>query len=82
MKQNLVVLKGFFDGFFKLSPPLWGGFLAGWPGLPNNERHETWWARLVFGLIFVSKLPLPVALDMLGSIATYSITEGVQVLSE
>ena len=77
MKQNVVGLRGFFDGFFKLPLPLWGGFLAGWPGLPNNENHETWWARLVFGLTFVSKLPLPVALDMLGSIATYSITQGV-----
>ncbi|KAL7508077.1 hypothetical protein ACHAXN_005160 [Cyclotella atomus] len=77
MKQNVVGLRGFFDGFFKLPLPLWGGFLAGWPGLPNNENHETWWSRLVFGLSFVSKLPLPVALDMLGSIAAYSITEGV-----
>ena len=79
MKQNVVGLRGFFDGFFKLPLPLWGGFLAGWPGLPNNENHETWWARLVFGLTFVSKLPLPVALDMLMSIATYSITEGVSL---
>lgn len=77
MKQNVVGLRGFFDGFFKLPLGLWGGFLAGWPGLPNNENHETWWARLVFGLTFVSKLPVSVAVDMLGSIATYSISEGV-----
>ena len=77
MKQNVVGLRGFFDGFFKLPLPLWGGFLAGWPGLPNNENHETWFYRLVFGLTFVSKLPISVALDMLGSIATYSITQGV-----
>jgi lycopene beta-cyclase len=77
MKQNVVGLRGFFDGFFKLPLPLWGGFLAGWPGLPNNDKHETWWARLVYGLTFVSKLPVSVALDMLGSIASYSITEGV-----
>eukprot|EP00579_Thalassiosira_antarctica_P000481 CAMPEP_0201866626 /NCGR_PEP_ID=MMETSP0902-20130614/1139_1 /ASSEMBLY_ACC=CAM_ASM_000551 /TAXON_ID=420261 /ORGANISM="Thalassiosira antarctica, Strain CCMP982" /LENGTH=622 /DNA_ID=CAMNT_0048391631 /DNA_START=68 /DNA_END=1936 /DNA_ORIENTATION=+ len=77
MKQKVEGLRGFFDGFFKLPLELWGGFLAGWPGLPNNEAHETWWARLVFGLSFVSKLPVPVALDMLGSIAAYSITEGV-----
>ena len=30
-----------------------------------------------FGLTFVSKLPPQVAFDMLASIATYSITEGV-----
>ena len=77
MKQNVVGLRGFFDGFFKLPLPLWGGFLAGWPGLPNNDKHETWWARLVYGLTFVSKLPVSVALDMLGRIASYSITEGV-----
>lgn len=77
MKQYVVGLRGFFDGFFKLPLPLWGGFLAGWPGLPNNENHETWFNRLVFGLTFVSKLPISVALDMLGSIAAYSITEGV-----
>ncbi|KAL7529477.1 hypothetical protein ACHAXR_002987, partial [Thalassiosira sp. AJA248-18] len=77
MKQNVEGLRGFFDGFFKLPLPLWAGFLAGWPGLPNNENHENWWARLVFGLTFVSKLPVQVALDMLGSIAAYSITEGV-----
>jgi len=77
MKQKVEGLRGFFDGFFKLPLEQWGGFLAGWPGLPNNETHETWWARLVFGLSFVSKLPVPVALDMLGSIAAYSITEGV-----
>ena len=45
--------------------------------MPNNENHETWWARLVFGLTFVSKLPPKVALDMLASIVTYSISEGV-----
>lgn len=77
MKQNVEGLRGFFDGFFKLPLSLWGGFLAGWPGLPNNENHETWWARLKFGLTFVSKLPLPVAADMLASIATYSISEVV-----
>jgi len=77
MKQKVEGLRGFFDGFFKLPLELWGGFLAGWPGLPNNVNHETWWARLVFGLTFVSKLPVPVALDMLTSIATYSISEGV-----
>ena len=79
MKQNVVGLRGFFDGFFKLPLPMWGGFLAGWPGLPNNENHETWWARLMFGLTFVSKLPLPVAFDMLTSIVAYSISEGVSL---
>jgi len=77
MKQNVVGLRGFFDGFFKLSLPLWGGFLAGWPGLPFNDAHESWLARLWFGLSFIVRIPLPVALDMAASIAMYTITEGV-----
>lgn len=71
MKQDVVGLRGFFDGFFRLPMPLWGGFLAGWPGLPDNDKHETWGARLWFGLQFVARLPLPVALNMLGSIVAY-----------
>lgn len=76
MKQNVEGLRGFFDGFFRLPMEMWGGFLAGWPGLPNNDKHDNWFARLWFGLTFVSKLPPKVALDMLTSIVTYSITEG------
>jgi lycopene beta-cyclase len=76
MKQNVVGLRGFFDGFFQLPLPLWAGFLAGWPGLPNNDKHESWVARLWFGLVFVSKLPLSVAVDMFTSIVTYSLTTG------
>jgi lycopene beta-cyclase len=76
MKQNVVGLRGFFDGFFQLPLPLWAGFLAGWPGLPNNDKHESWLARLWFGLVFVSKLPLSVAVDMFTSIVTYSLTTG------
>mmetsp|Transcript_16106 Transcript_16106/g.30417 ORF Transcript_16106/g.30417 Transcript_16106/m.30417 type:complete len:636 (+) Transcript_16106:103-2010(+) len=77
MKQNVEGLRGFFDGFFRLPMELWSGFLAGWPGLPNNDKHETWFARLYFGLTFVSKLPPKVALDMLFSIITYSVKEGI-----
>ena len=77
MKQKVEGLRGFFDGFFKLPMDMWGGFLAGWPGLPNNDKHETWSARLLFGLTFVSKLPPAVALDMLLSIIGYSISEGI-----
>lgn len=77
MKQNVVGLRGFFGGFFKLPLSMWGGFLAGWPGLPYNANHENWTARLIYGLTFVSKLPPSVALDMIGSIIAYSITEGL-----
>eukprot|EP00536_Pseudo-nitzschia_multiseries_P001638 jgi/Psemu1/181616/e_gw1.21.234.1 len=73
MKQDVVGLRGFFDGFFKLPLELWGGFLAGWPGLAYNENHESWSKRIWFGLSFIVKLPPPVALDMFLSIVTYSI---------
>jgi lycopene beta-cyclase len=74
MKQNVAGLRGFFDGFFRLPLPLWAGFLAGWPGLPYNENHETWYARMWYGLNFIYRLPLPVALDMLASIVAYIAT--------
>lgn len=74
MKQSVVGLRGFFDGFFRLPLPLWAGFLAGWPGLPNNENHETWYTRMWFGLNFIYRLPPTVALDMLASIVTYIAT--------
>ena len=73
MKQNVIGLRGFFDGFFKLPLELWGGFLAGWPGLAYNENHESWDRRIIYGLTFITKLPLPVAFDMLTSIISYSI---------
>lgn len=75
MKQNVEGLRGFFDGFFRIPLELWAGFLAGWPGLPYNENHETWFGRLSFGLRFVIKLKLPIAVDMATSIATYTIFE-------
>jgi lycopene beta-cyclase len=80
MKQNVMGLRGFFDGFFRLPLPQWAGFLAGWPGLPNNDQHETWLARILYGLNFIVRLPPTVALDMLSSIVTYSIQEGTPLL--
>ncbi|KAI2505435.1 Lycopene cyclase protein [Fragilaria crotonensis] len=76
MKQSVVGLRGFFDGFFKLPLELWAGFLAGWPGLPNNDKHESWSARIWFGLNFIVRLPPQVALEMFASIVQYSLTEG------
>ena len=73
MQQDVVGLRGFFDGFFRLPMPLWAGFLAGWPGLPNNDKHATWWARLWYGLNFVARLPPSVALNMFGSIVSYVV---------
>jgi lycopene beta-cyclase len=80
MKQNVVGLRGFFDGFFRLPLELWGGFLAGWPGLAYNESHETWTRRILFGLSFIIKLPPPVALDMFLSIVSYSVVENLSLI--
>ena len=80
MKQDVVGLRGFFDGFFRLPVELWGGFLAGWPGLAYNENHETWYRRMWFGVSFLVKLPPSVALDMATSIVTYSIAEGIPLM--
>lgn len=74
MKQNVVGLRGFFDGFFRLPLEQWGGFLAGWPGLVFNESHETWLRRILFGVNFLTKLPPQVALDMTANILLYSLT--------
>jgi len=74
MKQNVVGLRGFFNGFFRLPQEMWAGFLAGWPGLPNNEKHESWAVRMLFGVTFLSKLPPAVAADMLFSIITTSLS--------
>ncbi|GAX21707.1 lycopene beta-cyclase [Fistulifera solaris] len=80
MKQDVVGLRGFFDGFFRLPLPLWAGFLAGWPGLPNNDKHESWWARLWYGLNFIVRIPGPVAADMVYSILTYSIFRNLSLM--
>ena len=50
MAQPVESLRGFFSAFFKLETILWGGFLAGWPGLPGNEFHDSWEKRLGFGV--------------------------------
>ncbi len=77
MKQNVEGLRGFFDGFFRLPLELWAGFLAGWPGLPNNDKHDTWLGRLLFGVNFLTKLPPSVAVDMTLSIVSFSLSEGI-----
>jgi len=80
MKQNVLGLRGFFDGFFKLPLETWGGFLAGWPGLPYNENHESWEKRILFGLNFIVKVPPQVALDLFLSIVSYSISKNLSLI--
>jgi lycopene beta-cyclase len=80
MKLDVVGLRGFFDGFFKLDLGLWGGFLAGWPGLAHNENHESWLKRMWFGLNFIVKIPLPVAIPMAAYILQYTLTENLDLM--
>lgn len=80
MKQQVVGLRGFFDGFFRLPLELWAGFLAGWPGLAYNENHETWLRRMWFGVNFIIKLPPKVGLDMFSSIVSYSVFENLSLI--
>eukprot|EP00929_Paragymnodinium_shiwhaense_P119911 TRINITY_DN91824_c0_g1_i1.p1 TRINITY_DN91824_c0_g1~~TRINITY_DN91824_c0_g1_i1.p1 ORF type:complete len:633 (-),score=119.20 TRINITY_DN91824_c0_g1_i1:18-1916(-) len=73
-------LRGWFSGFFQLDEPLWSGFLAGWPSLPGNHLHESWFARLTFGVQLLFKIPLPVAAKLAAGIATYSLTYGISLV--
>ena len=58
-------LRGFFSAFFQLETILWGGFLAGWPGLPGNEFHDAWNKRLGFALKLFAFMPNPVRAAMM-----------------
>lgn len=80
MELDVSGLRGWFQGFFNLPEELWAGFLAGWPSLPGNVNHESWLPRLSFGLQLVTKIPLPVALKLVGGIARFSLTYGTTLL--
>lgn len=71
--QPVEKLRGFFDAFFQLDMDTWGGFLAGWPGLPGNEYHDAWNKRLAFGVSLFVKFPPTVALTMMVYAVTYSL---------
>jgi len=77
MELGVEELRGWFDGFFNLPEELWAGFLAGWPTLPGNTAHESWFARLLFGVQLLVKLPLPIALRLVQAILGYTLTYGV-----
>ena len=65
MEQNVEKLRGFFSAFFALPQPVWGGFLAGWPGLPGNENHDSWLKRFSFATGLFVKMPLQVQLSIM-----------------
>mmetsp|Transcript_93243 Transcript_93243/g.179158 ORF Transcript_93243/g.179158 Transcript_93243/m.179158 type:complete len:668 (-) Transcript_93243:9-2012(-) len=78
--QKVEKLRGFFDAFFKLDMKVWGGFLAGWPGLPGNEYHDQWNKRLKFGLELFFNFPPPVALALMTYAVTFSLQYGGNLL--
>eukprot|EP00629_Pelagomonadales_sp_RCC1024_P000533 CAMPEP_0119285580 /NCGR_PEP_ID=MMETSP1329-20130426/32458_1 /TAXON_ID=114041 /ORGANISM="Genus nov. species nov., Strain RCC1024" /LENGTH=521 /DNA_ID=CAMNT_0007286291 /DNA_START=151 /DNA_END=1713 /DNA_ORIENTATION=+ len=80
MTLDAEALRGWFAGFFALDEAVWAGFLAGWPGLPGNENHETRLARLWFGVSLLPKLPPPIAFKLAAFILTYSLEHGTGLL--
>jgi len=80
MTLDVAGLRGWFDGFFRLPEPLWAGFLAGWPSLPGNDNHESWLARITFGVQLLTRIPWQVALRLVGGIAQYTITYGIPLV--
>ena len=65
MAQPVNLLRGFFMAFFAVEQPVWSGFLAGYPGLPNNENHEDWNKRFSFALKLFFQMPTQVKLTMI-----------------
>ena len=78
MQQDATVLLGFFQAFFQLPTAFWSGFLAGWPGLPNNEKHETWNSRLEFGMRMFLLAPNAVRLALVKCAVDSAFRYGVK----
>ena len=54
----------------------WGGFLAGWPGLPGNEYHDKWDARVTFALKLFLEMPNDVKVAMMLYAIKYTLEYG------
>jgi len=78
--QPVEMLRGFFDAFFTLDMETWGGFLAGWPGLPGNDKHATYLARIQFGISIFLKFPPKVAATFVGYLAKFTVEYGPLIL--
>jgi len=78
--QPVQLLRGFFSAFFALETDVWGGFLAGWPGLPGNDNHGSYLARLRFGIGIFLKFPPQVAVTFVAYLATFSFEYGPLIL--
>jgi lycopene beta-cyclase len=80
MEQQVGVLRGFFTAFFSLDKETWGGFLAGWPGLPHNELHATWDARLRFAMAMFAQMPNDVRMALVRHAVQYTWQYGPNTL--
>ena len=76
MRQPVEQLRGFFDAFFAVETDIWGGFLAGWPGLPGNVNHESWNSRLQFAIKLFLKMPNSVRIAMILYSIEYTLQFG------
>jgi lycopene beta-cyclase len=59
---------------------VWAGFLAGWPGLPANEKHQTALARLSFGISILLEFPPKVALTFVAYLVGFTLEYGPLIL--
>lgn len=80
MQQDVKKLRGFFTAFFSLDQPTWSGFLASWPGLPNNEFHDRWDKRLTFAFNLFVRMPADVAIAMVLYAIGYTLQYGPNTL--
>eukprot|EP00595_Chromulina_sp_UTEXLB2642_P000591 CAMPEP_0196766672 /NCGR_PEP_ID=MMETSP1095-20130614/28448_1 /TAXON_ID=96789 ORGANISM="Chromulina nebulosa, Strain UTEXLB2642" /NCGR_SAMPLE_ID=MMETSP1095 /ASSEMBLY_ACC=CAM_ASM_000446 /LENGTH=312 /DNA_ID=CAMNT_0042130047 /DNA_START=682 /DNA_END=1616 /DNA_ORIENTATION=- len=80
MEQYVENLRGFFIAFFAIKQPIWSGFLAGYPGLPNNHHHDSWLSRLNFALSMFFQMPWSVRIAMILFSITHTIQYGPNTL--
>lgn len=80
MELNVRELRGWFGALFELPEELWAGFLAGWPGLPGNQFHEHWAARISFGIQLTLKIPFTLVIRLAAAIIKFTSLYGTSLL--
>lgn len=80
MAQEVDSLRGFFSAFFAVDQKVWSGFLAGWPGLPNNDCHDRWNKRLSFAFNLFFEMPTSVRIAMILFAISHTFTYGPNTL--
>eukprot|EP01039_Chlorochromonas_danica_P008159 gene8159-9001_t len=80
MAQNVASLRDFFAAFFSVPQDLWSGFLAGFPGLPHSELHDSWEKRFSFALQLFMKMTNASRISMILFAITYTLEYGPNTL--